>query len=83
MVAEEEELFGPVATIIGAKNEEEAVEIANHSEYGLGGAVMTRDTVKGERVARALESGMAFVNTMSRSAVNLPFGGVKNSGCTL
>jgi succinate-semialdehyde dehydrogenase/glutarate-semialdehyde dehydrogenase len=75
-----EELFGPVASVIRARDEQEAVRIANDSEFGLGGSVWTRDSARGERVARQLECGCAFVNGLVKSDPRLPFGGVKLSG---
>jgi succinate-semialdehyde dehydrogenase/glutarate-semialdehyde dehydrogenase len=81
MPAYEEELFGPVAAIIPVRSEEEAIETANDSVYGLGGAVITRDRAHGERIAAELiESGTVFVNEAVRSDPRLPFGGVKQSG---
>jgi len=81
MPAYEEELFGPVAVIIPAKDEEDAIRIANDTEYGLGGAIFTRDLVRGEIIARErIESGSCFVNMLVRSDPRLPFGGVKHSG---
>ena len=77
----DEEVFGPVASIIEAADEAEAVRIANASEFGLGSAVLTRDLARGERIAAEdLDAGMAFVNTNVRSDSRLPFGGVKHSG---
>ncbi len=75
-----EELFGPVAAIIGAKDEDDAVRIANDTWFGLGSAVFTRDLTRGERVARRLEAGAAFVNGGVASDPRLPFGGIKESG---
>jgi succinate-semialdehyde dehydrogenase/glutarate-semialdehyde dehydrogenase len=75
-----EELFGPVATVIRARDEDEAVRIANESEFGLGGSVWTRDSARGERVARRLDCGCAFVNGLVKSDPRLPFGGIKHSG---
>jgi succinate-semialdehyde dehydrogenase/glutarate-semialdehyde dehydrogenase len=75
-----EELFGPVATVIRARDEEEAVRIANDSEFGLGGSVWTRDSTRGERVARRIECGCVFVNGLVKSDPRLPFGGIKHSG---
>ena len=75
-----EELFGPVAVVIRADDEEDAVAIANDSRFGLGGSVWTRDWERGERVARRLQSGAAFVNGLVKSDPRLPFGGVKASG---
>jgi succinate-semialdehyde dehydrogenase/glutarate-semialdehyde dehydrogenase len=75
-----EELFGPVAIVIRADDEAEAVRIANHSRFGLGGSVWTGDSERGERVALQLECGMSFVNGIVKSDPRLPFGGVKASG---
>ena len=80
MPAYEEELFGPVAAILPAEDEADAVRIANDSVFGLGGAVFTRDLARGERVARELAAGCCFVNDLVRSDPRLPFGGVKESG---
>ncbi len=76
----DEELFGPVATVIRARDEEDAVRIANGSRFGLGGSVWTRDSERGERIALRMECGCAFVNGMVKSDPRLPFGGVKESG---
>ncbi len=75
-----EEVFGPVASVIRVKDEEEAVAVANSSRFGLGGSVWTKDIKKGENIARALECGSAFVNSMVKSDPKTPFGGVKESG---
>lgn len=75
-----EELFGPVAIIIRAKDEDDAIRIANDSDFGLGGSVWTQDTEKGENAAARIESGAVFVNGLMRSDPRLPFGGVKISG---
>jgi len=80
MRAYDEELFGPVAIIIRARAEEDAINIANSSRFGLGGSVWTRDSERGERVARRMECGCAFVNGMVKSDPRLPFGGIKASG---
>jgi succinate-semialdehyde dehydrogenase/glutarate-semialdehyde dehydrogenase len=80
MPAYDEELFGPVAAIIAARDESEAVRIANDSSFGLGAAVFTKDTARGERLARELEAGCAFVNALVASDPRLPFGGIKESG---
>ena len=81
MPAWDEELFGPVACIIRADSETEALRMANDSAYGLGAAVFTRDLERGERIARdELEAGSCFVNDFVKSDPRLPFGGVKASG---
>jgi succinate-semialdehyde dehydrogenase/glutarate-semialdehyde dehydrogenase len=81
MLAYHEELFGPVAAIITAPDEQSAIEIANDSDFGLGAAIFTRDVAKGERLAaEALEAGCCFVNAFVKSDPRLPFGGVKTSG---
>jgi succinate-semialdehyde dehydrogenase / glutarate-semialdehyde dehydrogenase len=80
MPAYEEELFGPVAAVIHAQDEADALRIANDSRFGLGGTVCTRDAQRGERFARALQCGQAFINGMVKSDPRLPFGGVKASG---
>ncbi len=79
-VAFEEEIFGPVASIVAADNAEQAVALANETRFGLGGSIFTEDPEKGERMARALEVGCAFVNEMTKSDPRLPFGGIKDSG---
>lgn len=80
MRAWSEEVFGPVALVIGVRDESEAIEIANASRFGLGGSVWTQDVARGETLARRLECGAAFVNGMVKSDPRLPFGGVKDSG---
>jgi succinate-semialdehyde dehydrogenase/glutarate-semialdehyde dehydrogenase len=75
-----EELFGPVAIVIRARDENDAIRIANDSPYGLGGSIWTRDTARGERLARQMQSGATFINGLVKSDPRLPFGGVKNSG---
>lgn len=80
MRAYHEELFGPVAIVIHARDEEDAMRIANDSPFGLGGSVWTQDSSRGERLARQVESGCTFVNGMVKSDSRLPFGGTKNSG---
>lgn len=80
MVAFDEEIFGPVAALITVKNEMEAVVMANASRYGLGASVWTKDKERGEKVAREIESGSVFVNSLMRSDQRLPFGGIKKSG---
>ena len=76
----DEELFGPVAAIIPVKDEEEAVRMANINRYGLGASIWTRDPERGERLARSINAGGVFINTLVRSDVRLPFGGIKKSG---
>lgn len=76
-----EELFGPVAAVMRARDEAEALALANASEFGLGAAVFTRDRSRGEAIAREqLDAGCCFVNDMVRSDPRLPFGGIKHSG---
>jgi len=75
-----EETFGPVATVIEAANDDEAVAIANDSEYGLGSAVFSADRGRALAVASRLETGNCFINAMVKSDPRLPFGGVKHSG---
>ena len=79
--AYDEEMFGPVAAVISAKDVDDAVRIANDSEFGLGGGVFTRDLALGERLAAdRIEAGSVFVNAAVASDPKLPFGGVKDSG---
>ncbi len=81
MSAYDEELFGPVAGIIVVKDENEAIAVANDSVFGLGAAVFTRDSARGERIAaEELDAGCCFVNSSVKSDPRLPFGGVKESG---
>ncbi|MDT8446208.1 MAG: NAD-dependent succinate-semialdehyde dehydrogenase [bacterium] len=80
MAVYREEVFGPVASIIVAQSAEDAVAIANDSNYGLGGSLWTQDLEKGERLAKLVETGAIFVNQMTLSDPRLPFGGVKMSG---
>jgi succinate-semialdehyde dehydrogenase / glutarate-semialdehyde dehydrogenase len=75
-----EELFGPVASVYRVGSEEEAVELANDTPYGLGSYVLTTDSDQALRVADRLEAGMVFVNAVGAEGVELPFGGVKRSG---
>lgn len=75
-----EELFGPVAIFIRARNDDDALRIANDSRFGLGGSVWTRDSDRGEAFARRMESGATFVNGLVKSDPRLPFGGIKSSG---
>jgi succinate-semialdehyde dehydrogenase/glutarate-semialdehyde dehydrogenase len=80
MPAYEQELFGPVAAVIRVLDEAEALAVANASRFGLGGSVWTRDTARGERLARQVQAGACFVNGMVKSDPRLPFGGIKASG---
>jgi len=80
MPAYDEELFGPVASIIKARDEADAVRIANDSIFGLGAAVFTADIARGERIAREIEAGCTFINTLVASDPRLPFGGIKEAG---
>ena len=75
-----EEFFGPVALFFRVKNEEEAVALANDSDFGLGGSVFTQDIARGKRVASRVDTGMMFVNQPTWTLPELPFGGIKNSG---
>lgn len=80
MPAFDEETFGPVAAVVTARDEKEAVELANHNRYGLGASVWTKDAGRGEKIAREIEAGCVFVNSLMRSDQRLPFGGIKKSG---
>ncbi len=80
MEAVREEVFGPIAPIIIVDSEEEAVRVANDSPYGLSASVWTKDHARGERVARQIESGGVFVNSISRTHALIPVGGIKKSG---
>jgi succinate-semialdehyde dehydrogenase/glutarate-semialdehyde dehydrogenase len=80
VAAFDEETFGPVAAVIRVKDEAEAIAMANHSRFGLGSSVWTTDLERANRVAAQIESGMVFINSMTRSDSRLPFGGVKASG---
>ncbi|WP_109478200.1 NAD-dependent succinate-semialdehyde dehydrogenase [Paraburkholderia sp. C35] len=75
-----EELFGPVAAFFVVEDEEAAIRLANDSQYGLGGSVLTADIERGQRVADRIDTGMIFVNRPFATTPQLPFGGVKNSG---
>jgi succinate-semialdehyde dehydrogenase/glutarate-semialdehyde dehydrogenase len=75
-----QELFGPVAMFFRVADEEEAIAIANDTDYGLGGSVFTSDTEHGKEIAQQIESGMVFINHPTWTRPELPFGGVKNSG---
>ena len=76
----QEEIFGPVAVVIKFKTEEEVIAMANDSEYGLGGAVWTRDINRALRVAKSVRTGRMWVNTYNELPAHTPFGGYKKSG---
>lgn len=78
--ARDEELFGPVASILRVRSLDEAIEVANETRFGLGAAAFTREPAEIERLSVALEAGSVFVNGMVKSDPRLPFGGVKASG---
>jgi succinate-semialdehyde dehydrogenase/glutarate-semialdehyde dehydrogenase len=75
-----QEFFGPVALFFRVKDEEAAIALANDSDFGLGGSVFTADIARGKRVASRVETGMMFINNISWSDAELPFGGIKDSG---
>ena len=75
-----EEFFGPVALFFRVKGENEAIALANDSDFGLGGSVFTKDIARGKRVASRVDTGMMFINSISWSDAELPFGGIKDSG---
>lgn len=80
MAAFDEETFGPLGTVIRAKDENEAVQLANSSPYGLGASIWTSDLEKGVALSRSIESGAVFINSLVKSDPRLPFGGIKKSG---
>jgi len=80
MPAFDEETFGPVAAVIRAKDEGDAIRLANDSEFGLGAALWTQDRARAERLAARIEAGAVFVNGLVKSDPRLPFGGIKRSG---
>jgi succinate-semialdehyde dehydrogenase / glutarate-semialdehyde dehydrogenase len=75
-----EEFFGPVAVFFKVKNEQEAIDLANDSPFGLGGSVFTQDIERGRRVADQIDTGMVFINHPTWTQADLPFGGTKGSG---
>jgi succinate-semialdehyde dehydrogenase/glutarate-semialdehyde dehydrogenase len=75
-----QEFFGPVAMFFRVKDEDAAIALANDSDFGLGGSVFTKDVARGKRVATRVETGMMFINNISWSDAELPFGGIKDSG---
>ena len=75
-----DEFFGPVAMFFRVKDEDAAIALANDSDFGLGGSVFTKDIARGRRVASRVDTGMMFINSISWSDAELPFGGIKNSG---
>ena len=75
-----EEFFGPVALLFRVKHEDEAVALANDSDFGLGGSVFTKDVARGKRVASRIDTGMVFINHPTWTTADLPFGGIKHSG---
>jgi succinate-semialdehyde dehydrogenase/glutarate-semialdehyde dehydrogenase len=75
-----EETFGPVAAVIRVKDEEQALRVANDSDFGLGSAIWTKDIDRGRRLAERVEAGLVFINGMVASDARLPFGGLKKSG---
>ncbi|ULQ55380.1 NAD-dependent succinate-semialdehyde dehydrogenase [Flavihumibacter rivuli] len=80
MPAFDEETFGPLAAVIVAQDEAEAIALANDSRYGLGGSIWTGDLEKGVALARQIETGAVFINSLVKSDPRLPFGGIKKSG---
>jgi len=76
----DEEVFAPCAPVIVFRNDDEAIAIANDTVFGLGGSVWTKDVVKGERIARQIDAGTVFVNSIVKSDPRMPFGGIKKSG---
>jgi succinate-semialdehyde dehydrogenase/glutarate-semialdehyde dehydrogenase len=75
-----EEVFGPVAAIMPFSSDEQVIDYANRSDYGLGSSIWTQDMQRARRLAEKLESGSVYINTLMKSDVSLPFGGVKRSG---
>jgi succinate-semialdehyde dehydrogenase/glutarate-semialdehyde dehydrogenase len=80
MPAFDDEVFGPVAAVTVARDERDAVALANRSRFGLGASIWTRDVARAEMLARQIDAGLVFINDLVRSDPALPFGGVKHSG---
>jgi succinate-semialdehyde dehydrogenase/glutarate-semialdehyde dehydrogenase len=81
MIAFDEEIFGPVFSLVRAKSEEEAIKLANLSKYGLGAAIFSQNIEKAEEIAnKKLNVGMCYINEFVKSDPRLPFGGIKHSG---
>ena len=80
MIAFEEELFGPVASLIRFNTQDQAIQLANQSRFGLGASVWTSDADRAQAIAAQIESGAVFVNEITKSDARMPFGGVKDSG---
>ena len=81
MPAYDDEIFGPVASIIRARDDEDAMRIANDSRYGLGGGIFSKDEARALDLARKhFDTGMVRINSFGAADPNMPFGGVKNSG---
>ena len=76
----DEETFGPTAAIVVSRDDEESIDLANRSPYGLGASIWTRDIAKAELMARQIDAGMVFINGLVVSDPRLPFGGIKRSG---
>ncbi|MBB1192838.1 NAD-dependent succinate-semialdehyde dehydrogenase [Flavobacterium sp. SOK18b] len=80
MLAYQEELFGPVASFYRVKNDEEAIELANATRFGLGSSIFSKDMERAKNMAKQIDSGMVFINQPTKSNESLPFGGTKRSG---
>jgi succinate-semialdehyde dehydrogenase/glutarate-semialdehyde dehydrogenase len=80
MTAFDEETFGPVAALILAENEAQAIDLANHTRFGLGASLWTKDLDKGQKYAGQIQAGNVFINSFTKSDPRLPFGGIKESG---
>jgi succinate-semialdehyde dehydrogenase/glutarate-semialdehyde dehydrogenase len=79
-IAFEEEIFGAIATITTAQNENEAIELANQTSFGLGASLWTQDLEKAKLLVKKIEAGSVFVNSLVKSDPRMPFGGIKRSG---